>query len=132
MRIAALYDIHANLPALEAVLAEVRQGKADRILIGGDVIPGPLPRETLDCLTGCEFVHGNGEVAVLDVCAGRIPVAVPEQYRPMIHWNAQQLTPEHQNTVATWPKTLRIDVPGVSEVLFCHATPRDENEIFTR
>jgi len=45
-RLAALYDIHANLPALEAVLQEIRQAEVDQIVVGGDVLPGPMPRET--------------------------------------------------------------------------------------
>ena len=50
MRVAAIYDVHGNLPALEAVLAEVRQAAVDLVVVGGDVLPGPMPRETLDCL----------------------------------------------------------------------------------
>src|SRR5688572_907821 len=46
MRVASLYDIRANLPALEAVLEEVRAAQVDHIVVGGDVIPGPMPRET--------------------------------------------------------------------------------------
>jgi hypothetical protein len=46
LRVAALYDFHANLPALEAVVAEVERVSVDRIVIGGDVVPGPLPVET--------------------------------------------------------------------------------------
>lgn len=50
MRVAAIYDVHANLPALEAVLQDVRRAKVDRVVVGGDVLPGPMPRETLACL----------------------------------------------------------------------------------
>ena len=53
MRVAALYDIHGNLPALDAVLDEIRREKIDRIVIGGDVVPGPMPRETLDPCPPC-------------------------------------------------------------------------------
>jgi predicted phosphodiesterase len=136
MRIAALYDIHGNLPALEAVLDDIRRERVDRIIVGGDVLPGPMPRETLDLLLGLEipaqFIVGNGEVAVLEVIAGREPSAVPEPYRPIIHWTAEQLSPKHAQTLATWPKTLSLATPGLGTVLFCHATPRDENETFTR
>ena len=54
MRVAALYDIHANLPALEAVLREVRNTEVDHVLVGGDVVPGPMPRETLELLLGLD------------------------------------------------------------------------------
>lgn len=50
MCVAAIYDIHANLPALQAVLEDIRQARVNRIVVGGDVVPGPMPRETLACL----------------------------------------------------------------------------------
>ncbi|SRR6266480_6795884 len=99
MRVAALYDIHGNLPALEAVLQEIRQADVDRVVVGGDVLPGPMPRETLTYLLDLgipvQFIYGNGEVAVLEQMAGRDPAAVPEQFRPIIRWTAQQLDPEY-------------------------------------
>ena len=49
MRLAALYDIHGNLPALEAVLEQVREAAVDHVVVGGDVLPGPMPRETIRC-----------------------------------------------------------------------------------
>jgi putative phosphoesterase len=136
MRLAALYDIHANLPALEAVLEEVRQAQVDRIVIGGDIVPGPMPRETLAALQNIEipmdFIYGNGEVAVLQQMAGKDPSQVPEPYRPIIRWTAQQLGPEHEPSIRQWARTIQFEVPGLGSVLFCHATPRDENECFTR
>ena len=69
MRVAALYDIHGNLPALEAVLDDVREANVDRIVIGGDVVPGPMPHETLTRLSDLDvpvqYIYGNCEVAVL-------------------------------------------------------------------
>jgi predicted phosphodiesterase len=136
MRVAALYDIHANLPALEAVLDDVRRAGVDHVVVGGDVLPGPMPREALACLRGlgipAQFILGNGEVAVLEQLAEREPAAVPAPYRPIIRWTAEQLQPDHERWMATWPKTLRVEIPGLGEVLFCHATPRNENECFTR
>jgi putative phosphoesterase len=136
MRIAAIYDIHANLPALEAVIAEIRQEGVDGVVVGGDVLPGPMPLETLERLQHLDlpvqFIYGNGEVAVLEQLAGRDPAAVPEPYRPIIRWTAEQLGPEHERFLAAWPKTLRRNLPGLGEVLFCHATPRNEHECFTR
>jgi putative phosphoesterase len=136
MRVAAIYDIHGNLPALEAVLQELRQEKVDHIVVGGDVLPGPMPRETLDRLRALDppvhSVYGNGEVAVLQQLAGKEPSAVPQAFRPVIRWTAEQLHPEHQHWLSTWPKTLTLEIPGLGSVLFCHATPQNENDIFTR
>jgi len=138
MRVAAIYDIHGNLPALEAVLQEIRheKEKVDHIVVGGDVLPGPLPRETLDRLRDLDppahFIYGNGEVAVLQQMAGNELSAVPQAFRPIIRWTAQQLHPEHQHWLSSWPKTLTLEIHSLGSVLFCHATPQNENDIFTR
>ncbi len=50
MRAAAIYDIHGDLPALEAVLQEIRHEGVDRVLVGGDIVPGPMPQETVSTL----------------------------------------------------------------------------------
>ena len=82
MRVAAIYDIHGNLPALEAVLREIRQAKVDQVVVGGDVLPGPMPRETLACLADLDIpvhcIYGNGEVAVWG--AGRGLAAARPRY----------------------------------------------------
>lgn len=135
MRLAALYDIHGNLPALEAVLQEIRQANVDHIVVGGDVVPGPMPLESFACLRDLhvpvQFIQGNCEVAVLAERAGTDP-GIPEQARKAMRWTAQQLHSEEERWIAGWPKTLRLEIDGLGEVLFCHATPRDENECFTR
>jgi predicted phosphodiesterase len=136
MRVAAIYDIHANLPALEAVLQDIRQAEVDQIVVGGDVLPGPMPRETLKCLLDldipAQFILGNGEVAVLAEKAGVGIGTLPEQARKAVRWVAEQLAPEHERWLAGWPRTLRFPIRGLGEVLFCHATPRNENECFSR
>jgi predicted phosphodiesterase len=136
MRVAAIYDIHGNLPALEAVLEDIRHTGVDCLLVGGDIVPGPMPCETLSCLSELDipthFIQGNGEVAVLEQMAGKDPVGVPQQFRELVRWTAQQLHSKHEHLLASWPKTLRREIPGLGEVLFCHATPRNENEVFTR
>jgi predicted phosphodiesterase len=136
VRVAAIYDIHANLPALEAALLDIRQSEVDQIVVGGDVLPGPMPRETLDCLLELsipvQFIYGNGERAVLEQRAGRDPVKVPDLYRGIVRWNAEQLDDEHERVLGGWPKTVHAAIDGLGEVLFCHATPRNEDEIFTR
>lgn len=135
MRVAAIYDIHGNLPALEAVLQDIRQAKVDHIVVGGDVIPGPMPGETLACLLGLEmpvqFIQGNGDREVLAQMAGTDTGTVPERFREVVRWVATQLHPEHERLLARWPTTLRVEICGLGEVLFCHATPRSDTEVFT-
>lgn len=136
MRVAALYDIHGNLPALEAVLEDVSAANADHIVVGGDILPGPMPRETLEHLLALDipvrFIHGNGDRVVLSQMRGTEPLEVPEQFRETIRWCAAQLTPEHESVLASWPATLRVEIAGLGDVFFCHATPRNDTDIFTR
>ena len=135
-RVAALYDIHGNLPALEAVMAEVKAAGVEALVVGGDVIPGPMPRECLDLLhrTGIptRFIHGNGESAALEARRGGALEKVPESFREGIRWSASQLPDELVAVIAKWPSTTRLAIDGLGEVLFCHATPHNDTEIFTR
>ncbi len=147
MRVAALYDIHANIPALEAVLEEVHRAGVDQIVVGGDIVPGPMPRETLRLLLDLDlpvqFIHGNGELAMLAQMAAKDESLVtywgttsggplPEQLRPGYRWTVQQLYPEYESVLTGWPKTLRLEIDRLGPTLFCHSTPRSETEIFTR
>jgi putative phosphoesterase len=135
VRAAALYDIHGNLPALEAVLAEIASTGIDSVIIGGDVIPGPMPNETLarllDLDLPIQFITGNGEIAVIAEMEGR-DSGVPLPYRQSIKWNAAQLSSRDRELLKAWPETLSMQITGLGKVLFCHATPQNSNDIFTR
>ena len=136
MRIAALYDIHGNLPALDAVLGEVRRGGAERLVIGGDVVPGPMPRECLARLQMLDIpmqcIRGNGERVIAAAREGKDISEVPEAFRDAIRWNADQIDAETAEWLATWPLTARFTVAGVGDVVFCHATPDNDMDIFTK
>lgn len=136
MRVAALYDIHGNLPALDAVLDEVRRAGVDRIVVGGDVVPGPMSWEALERLRAIDLpmdcITGNGDREVLAHRAGRENAALPAQVREALRWSASQLDDELARWMATWPATLRMAFPVLGDVLFCHATPRSDTEIVTR
>jgi putative phosphoesterase len=135
MRMAAVYDIHGNLPALEAVLQEIPGAGVDHIVVGGDVVPGPMTREALERLLDLdnpvEFIRGNCEREMLAEVRG-VESNVPNRYREMMRWVAQQMQPEYDGVLASWPQTFSVGIEGLGKVLFCHATPRDDNEIFTR
>ena len=112
-RVAAIYDIHGNLPALEAVLEEVRAAGVELVVVGGDVLPGPMPRETLDCLFDLDlpiqFIRGNGDRIVLEEHAGKVAAGLPEAIRATVRWNAEQLTHADVRRISAWPETLRVD-----------------------
>jgi putative phosphoesterase len=127
LRVAALYDVHGNLPALDAVLAEA---DADLILVGGDVAAGPWPSETLERLRSlgdrARFIRGNADREVAEV--GVRGLAPPE----VMEFVRGRLSEEHVAFLGSLPLTISVDVDGLGSVLFCHATPRNDEEIFTR
>lgn len=134
-RVAALYDVHGNLPALEAVLGEVVGERVDAIVVGGDVVPGPMPRACLSALGGLSlptyFLRGNGEREVLMLRAGGTPEGVPEAYLHGMRWVGREISDERAEWLGGWPPTLDLEVDGLGRVHFCHATPRSDREIFT-
>jgi putative phosphoesterase len=134
-RLAAIYDIHGNLPALEAVLEEIRAAGVDHVVVGGDVLPGPMPRETLACLADlnipASFIMGNGDREVLEQKTGVESAIIPEQFREMMRWVAGQLDENLVKWISTWPMTARAEVEELGDVLFCHATPRSDTEMFS-
>ena len=135
IRVAAIYDIHGNLPALEAVLDEVRQSDVDEVIVGGDVVPGPMPVETIALLRALDrpthFIQGNGDREIVARRNGIESSAIPEQFRAAMRWVAEQLSAADAQLLASWPATLRRSVTGLGDVLFCHATPRTDTELFT-
>jgi putative phosphoesterase len=126
VRVAALYDVHGNLPALDAVLAEV---DADVILVGGDAVAGPWPAETLTRLRGLEgdvrFIRGNADREIAEQTPGLAPPHLMEFVR-------SRLSAEEIDFLGSLPLTESVAVDGLGDVLFCHATPRNDEEIFTR
>ncbi len=135
MRIAALYDIHGNLPALECVLEELQRVPVDQIVVGGDVLSGPMQVACLERLSALSapvhYLMGNSDREVIAKRHGDESKKLPPFALDMLRWSARQLAPEHEHWIAGWPKTVTLQIPGLGRVLFCHATPRDDNEIFT-
>lgn len=139
MRVAAIYDIHGNFPALEAVLSEISVSRVDQVVVGGDVLPGPMPRECLarllDLVPPVHFILGNGDREVLARMAGVETDwyrTAPEQWREPVRWTADQLSAEQQQLLTSWPDSYRMPIPELGDVLFCHATPRSDTHVFTR
>lgn len=127
MKAAALNDVHGNLPALEAVLAEVPDDAL--IVFGGDIVSGPMPRETLEVARSVGdralFLRGNADREEGDGVGGDI-------WERRRHWVFQeQLDEEARNFLEGLPATQVVNVDGLGATVFCHGSPRDENEIIT-
>lgn len=116
MRVAALYDVHGNLPALEAVLEEVEREAPDLVLVGGDVSAGPFPSECLELLRslgdGAVWIRGNAD-------------------RELRDWPAEQLSREQLAFLVGLPETVVLEIDELGPVLFCHGSPRSDDEVIT-
>ena len=134
MRIAALYDIHGNLRALEAVLAEVEAFAPERVLIGGDMALGPMPRETLELLSTlgnrAVYLRGNCDREMVAALGGEFARATPWGART--RWAAERCTIAHMKLLTSLPATLTLPIDGLGDVLFCHGSPRRDDEILTK
>jgi putative phosphoesterase len=131
LRVAALYDVHGNLPALDAVLADV---DSDIVVVGGDVAAGPWPAETLARLRALDrdvrWIRGNADRELVQPSAARAAGGGPPP--ELIAWVRDRLSPEALEFLAALPMTETIEVDGLGFVLFCHATPRRDDELLTR
>lgn len=131
MRVAVLSDIHGNLPALEAVLEQVARETPDLVVVCGDLASGPLPVETLTVLMALpdvRFLHGNADRSLV---AGFDGSAKPRLAGPAADWCAAQLSKEHRDFLASFPAEVRLEIDGLGRVLFCHGSPRGDEEMMT-
>jgi putative phosphoesterase len=136
MKIAALYDIHGNLPALNALLEELKEVQPDLIVVGGDIVSGPMPGQTLERLfqlgDQVRSIRGNGDREVVMAFDGQpLNPAMPEEVREVTHWVAGQLTRSQRDFLAALPEQLVLQVEGLGRIVFCHATTRSDEELFT-
>lgn len=136
MKIAALYDIHGNLPALNAVLDELKEVQPDLIVVGGDIVSGPMPAQTLERLVELgdrvRFIRGNGDREVVMTFDGQpLRSGMSEKGLEITRWVASQLTRSQRDFLAQLPEQITLPIDGLGDILFCHATPRNDEEIFT-
>jgi putative phosphoesterase len=127
-QIAVLSDVHGVLPVLDAVLAEPDVTAADLIVVTGDHAAGPQPVAVLDRLTGLGdrvlLVRGNADRELVSLARGE-----PAVYPDISPWAAAQLTDRHVDLLAGLPHPVTLEVEGFGPVVFCHGTPRDDDEV---
>jgi predicted phosphodiesterase len=130
MRVAVLADIHGNLPALDAVLAEVDAAGVDAVVLLGDIALGPMPAQTLDRLAAlgdrAVWVHGNCEREMVTAFDGG---EVPGPFGADAAASAGLIGRAHRDLIDGLPLTVTLDVDGLGPVLFCHASPRRDDEM---
>jgi len=133
VRVAAIYDIHGNLPALEATLSAIEGSDADLIVVGGDIAWGPLPRETMERLLtlgeSARFIRGDADRDVVDSLA-----AEPDPHDAIAmasRWCAEELNEDQLEFLTLQPETLAIDLDGLGATLFCHGSPRSDRDRIT-
>jgi putative phosphoesterase len=134
--VAVLCDIHGNLPALEAMLDELRADPPGAVVIGGDVAAGPMPHEVLERLLALpwpvHWVRGNADRCVVAAFDGAVPA--DEAHEPMWvadAWTAGRLSRVERDLLAGLPPLAELDVEGAGRVLFCHGSPRSDEERVT-
>jgi putative phosphoesterase len=127
MKVAALYDVHGNLPALEAALAEADAEGVDLVLSGGDLLLGPQPSECLELLRerDAAFIRGNCDRVVVGGADWG------DAWIERITWTGTRLSDGQLAFVRTWPERVTFEVDGLGQVLFCHGSPRSDEEIIT-
>jgi putative phosphoesterase len=134
MAVAALYDIHGNLPALRAVLEEVELAGVDAIVVGGDVAWGYLPAETTALLMSlgerAVFVRGNSDREVLEA-RGKPAADSEDLSRRVATFAAAQMTDQQCEFLAGFVENVIVEIDDLGPVLFCHGSPRSDTEVIT-
>jgi len=127
MRLAVLADVHGNLPALQAVLADMRRQRVDGIIVAGDLVGGPQPVEVLGLLrslNNCWMIRGNSDNYFLDHDAGNGPDGwrTSKQWAPM-RSSYRYLDREALDFVASLPEQRVIALDGVAPIRVVHGSP---------
>ena len=131
MKLAVLGDVHGNVVALEAALADAKKHKPDRYVVTGDlVMNGPRPAEVIDRLhkldaAGTVIVQGNTDIAVADFdFAAAFPglEAVPSSQRAAAEWAHEKLSDDQLDYLRHLPSERRLWNDDTM-VLVCHGSP---------
>ena len=126
-----LADVHGHAVALAAVLAELEREQPDVVVHCGDLTWGPLPVETADLLAGrgVLFLRGNAERGVVEIAERlREPGAEAKERE---RWMVEQHDAPLRALLASFPATVELEVDGLGDVLFCHGSPRSDEELVT-
>jgi predicted phosphodiesterase len=135
-KVAAIYDIHGNLPALDAVLREIDRHDVDLVIVGGDAAAGPMPRPTIDRLMElgdrADFVRGNADRLLVEHFDGLSQDSGDDDvWFLRDRWAAAQITKHQRDFLDGFSGSMALEIEGLSSTLFCHGSPRSDEEIIT-
>jgi len=131
MRLAVLSDVHGNLPALEAVLQDMRSFGPDGMIVAGDLTGGPHTPQTLALLSAARahMIRGNGASLLLEYAAGDGPAAWGEALQfGMLRWDYRYAGAETLALLQTLPDQLTVEIPGTAHIRVVHGSPRHPAE----
>lgn len=122
--------MHGNVAALEAVLAEARAEDVDLVVFGGDLVWGSSPRVTLELVRApglpALYVRGNADREVASPAWDD-----PDWVAEISRWCSAQLDEDGRTFLQAQAETISVDVERLGEVLFCHGSPRGDEERLT-
>jgi len=126
-RLAILSDLHGNLPALEAVMADMENSEVDGVIVPGDVINfGPFSRQVAELVIakGWPVIRGNNEYFLVDYQTPRAPAewSDPIQFAPTA-WLDEQFDQKLKISIACWPDTLNLHFRDAPPLQVFHGTP---------
>jgi predicted phosphodiesterase len=130
-KLAVLSDIHGNLPALEAVMADLKNFDIDQVIVSGDVINfGPFSRQTAELVSALRWpvIRGNNEYFLIDYNTPRAPAEWSDQiqFAPITWLNRQfDADPKLKTQIAAWPDSLNLRFPDAPPIQVFHGTPID-------
>jgi len=131
MRLAILSDVHGNLPALEAVLDDLRQREVNGVLVAGDLTGGPQPVETTRLLRslGSWLIRGNGDSNLLRYASGDAPSGwyTSRQYA-MLRWDYRHTDEETLAFIASLPEQRVVEIEGAAPIRVVHGSPRNPSQ----
>ena len=128
-RLAILSDVHGNLPALEAVMEDMKKFDVDQAIVAGDVVNfGPFSRQTAELVIEHKWpvIRGNNEYFLVDYRTPRAPAEWhdPLQFAP-IAWLSRQFDRTLKRKIACWPDSLNLRFDDAPPIQVFHGTPQD-------
>jgi putative phosphoesterase len=131
MHVAVLSDTHGNLPALEAVLKDVRQFTPDGIIVAGDLVGGPHPNEMITLLRslGSWMIQGNSDTGLLRFDAGETPESRYTHLQfALLRWSHRHVSRENMDFLRSLPEQMALEIAGTAPIRIMHGSPRDPAE----